>query len=133
PAKLCSTRPSFLASASAPSFILAKNGLVLVLVMRPTMTVSAAPAEPVHRTAVNAVTTTHAVTLFKRDASDCPRAAARVSTIMSRPPNVVLAASGGPVFSAHASASPPRIQIPHFACCQADHPRDMHGDMQKSP
>ena len=37
PAKLCSLTPSSLALASAPSFILTKNGLVSVLVIRPTI------------------------------------------------------------------------------------------------
>ncbi len=43
PAPLSSLAPSFLASASAPSFILTKKGLVSVLVIRP-MTGSAACA-----------------------------------------------------------------------------------------
>src|SRR4030095_8253861 len=82
PAKLCSSTPSFLASASAPSFILAKNGLVLVLVMRPTITLSSAPAGAGPRATDKAVTATHATQLFQGDADECPRATAR-STIMS--------------------------------------------------
>jgi hypothetical protein len=81
PAKLCSSTPSFFASASAPSFILAKNGLVLVLVMRPTITLSAALAGAVHKVAAKAAIAALAMKIFKRDA-ECPRASAR-STIMS--------------------------------------------------
>ena len=37
PAKVCSCTPAFCASAVAPSFIFTKNGLVSVLVIRPTI------------------------------------------------------------------------------------------------
>ena len=43
PAKDCSSAPASAAAASAPSFILTKNGLVSVLVIRPITTPSALP------------------------------------------------------------------------------------------
>jgi hypothetical protein len=45
PAKDCSSAPTSLALASAPSFIFTKNGLVSVLVIRPT-TMSSPPPPP---------------------------------------------------------------------------------------
>src|SRR3954447_3400610 len=46
PAKDCRSAPSFLAWASAPSFIFTKNGFVSVLVIRPTVTSSPPPPPP---------------------------------------------------------------------------------------
>ncbi len=48
PAPVSSFTPSFFALAVAPSFIFTKKGLVSVLVIRPTVTWSAAEAEPMN-------------------------------------------------------------------------------------
>src|ERR1700722_20489834 len=76
PAKLRKSTPSSLAFAAAPSFIFAKNGLVFVFVISPTMIFSSAKAEA-DESAHTA--TAQAVIVFQR----APRWLPRVVVIRS--------------------------------------------------
>jgi len=78
PAKDCSCTPAFSAACCAPSFIFTKNGLVSVLVIRPTITSSPdAAAEPLDPPELDDPPPPHAASTRQADRPVAIRAARR--------------------------------------------------------